>query len=200
MAYNEFTWAQVKRKFELETVEGARFLPEIAAIPPSSLLQQELERNLPWALTTGNEKARSEGIISPILLEVRDILQRNISVFSGERLDVDPSAGLNGYCDFLISRSPEQVEVEAPVVVIIEAKQENIKAGLGQCAATMIAAQKFNQHYGSRVAKIYGSVSTGTAWRFLQLEGRTLSLDAMDYAVPPADQILGMLTWMVEQG
>lgn len=100
---------------------------------------------MPWALSTGNEKARSEGIITPILLEVRAVLNQEISLFSGEKFDVEPENGLNGYVDYLFSRSLEQVEVEAPVVVVIEAKQENIKLGLGQCAATMVAAQRFNE-------------------------------------------------------
>jgi hypothetical protein len=39
---------------------------------------------LPLALATGSEKARSELIIAPVLLEVRKILQRQISLFSGE--------------------------------------------------------------------------------------------------------------------
>jgi hypothetical protein len=197
MAYNEFTWLKAKQDFGLTAIEGGRFLPTIEPIPPSSLLHQYLERSLPWATATGNEKARSEGIINPILLEVRELLERKISVFSGEKLDVDAAVGLNGYCDFLVSRSSEQVEVEAPVVVIVEAKQENIKTGLGQCAATMVAAQRFNQTQQQPISTIYGSVSTGTAWRFLKLEQRTLTLDLMDYAVPPVDQILGMLVWMI---
>jgi hypothetical protein len=34
---------------------------------------------------------------------------------------VDVTTGLNGVCDFLISRSPEQLEIEAPAIVIVEA-------------------------------------------------------------------------------
>jgi hypothetical protein len=200
MAYNEFTWSKAKQDFGLTAIEDGRFFPAIDPIAPSKLLEQQLERSLPWATATGNEKARSEGIINPILLEVREILHRQISVFSGEKFDVDASVGLNGYCDFLLSRSPEQIEVEAPVVVIIEAKQENIKTGLGQCAATMVAAQRFNQNKQLSIPVVYGSVSTGTQWRFLKLQGSTLTLDLMDYPVPPVEQILGMLIWMIQHG
>ncbi len=196
MAYKEFTWSKAKRDFALTTVEGERFLPEVDPIEPSSLLQQQLKRNLPWAIATGNEKARSEGIILPILLEVRDVLSNQVSVFSGEAFDVDESAGLNGHADFLISRSPEQVSVEAPVIVAVEAKQENIKLGLGQCAATMVAAQRFNQSNGVQVKTVYGVVSTGILWRLLKLEGQTLTMDLMDYGIPPVDRVLGMLCWM----
>jgi hypothetical protein len=73
------------------------------------------------------EKARSEVIINPVLLEVRRILNLQISVFSGEEFNVDVSVGLNGVCDFLISRSPEQLTVEAPAIVVVEAKKSDLK-------------------------------------------------------------------------
>ena len=91
----------------------------------------------------------------------------------------------------------EQIEIEAPVVVVVEAKQENIKSGLGQCAATMVAAQRYNQSKQLAIPAIYGTVSTGTQWRFLKLEGNTLTLDFMDYPIPPVEQILGFLVWMI---
>ncbi|MBN3896512.1 MAG: hypothetical protein HWQ41_14970 [Nostoc sp. NOS(2021)] len=37
-------------------------------------------------------------------------------------------------------------------------------------------------------------------WRFLKLEGQTLSIDLNDYAVPPVEILLGMLVWMVREG
>jgi len=42
------------------------------------------------------EKARSEVVINPVLLEVRRILNQQISVFSGEEFNVD-EAGLNAF-------------------------------------------------------------------------------------------------------
>ncbi len=199
MSYSEFTLAKAKRDLGLSTVEGGRFLPLIEPISPSSYLTQSLDEGLSLAIATGSEKARSELIISPILVEVRKILQRQVSLFSGEDFTVDPALGLNGVCDFLISRSPEQVFIEAPVVVIVEAKKADLKTGLGQCAAEMVAAQKFNQTNNLTIQTIYGSVSSGTAWRFLKLEGQTLFIDLQDYPVPPVELLLGMLVWMVQE-
>jgi hypothetical protein len=54
--------------------------------------------------------------INPVLLEVRRILHNDISVFSGEEFNVDFNVGLNGYCDFLISRSNDQLAIEAPAI------------------------------------------------------------------------------------
>ncbi|WP_322744066.1 hypothetical protein [Planktothrix mougeotii] len=56
----------------------------------------------------GSEKARSEAIINPVLLEVKRQLKGQVSVFSGEEFNVQPEVDLTSYVDFLISRSPEQ--------------------------------------------------------------------------------------------
>jgi hypothetical protein len=145
----------------------------------------------------GSEKARSELIISPILFEVRKILNRQISFFSGEEFNVEPEAGLAGFCDFLISASPEQLFIEAPAVVIVEAKKENLKGGLGQCIAEMIAAQRFNAKYEKPIATIYGSVTSGNLWTFLKLEDSTVTIDLTEYLIPPVEQVLGILVWMI---
>ncbi|MEB3180378.1 MAG: hypothetical protein VKL59_15295 [Nostocaceae cyanobacterium] len=200
MSYSEFTLARVKRDFGLTIIEGERFLPEIEPIEPSIYLKESLKEGLPLAIATGSEKARSELIISPILVEVRKILERKVSLFSGEDFTVAPELGLSGICDFLISRSPEQVFIEAPAVIVVEAKKADLKLGLGQCVAEMIAAQKFNQANNNYIPNIYGSVSSGTAWRFLKLVEQTLTIDLNDYPVPPAEVILGMLVWMVKEG
>lgn len=198
MAYSDFTLKKVKQEFNLTLVEAERFLPEIPAIAPSSSLAEFLSESIPLAGATGSEKARSELIISPILLEVRKILNRQISLFSGEDFNVDSSVGLTGVCDFLLSRSPEQMIIEAPAVVIVEAKKADLKSGIGQCVAEMVAAQKFNQANNSSVPTIYGCVSSGTAWRFMKLEAQTVTIDLVDYSLPPVEPILGILVWMVK--
>jgi hypothetical protein len=200
MPYSSFSLPRVKRDFDLTIVENGRFLPPTQPIAPSSYLQEALSEGLPLAIATGSEKARSELIISPILVEVRKILERKISFFSGEDFTVAPDLDLSGVCDFLLSRSPEQVFIEAPAVIIIEAKKGDLKPGLGQCAAEMVAAQRFNQENNILIPTIYGSVTSGTTWRFLKLEAQTLSIDFNDYPVPPVEQLLGMLVWMLKEG
>lgn len=201
MPYSQFTTvSKVKEAFNLTTVEGIRFLPEIEPIQPSVILKSLLETNLPWAIATSTEKARSEAIINPVLLEVRRIFNQRIAVFSGEEFNVDGTVGLNGICDFLISSSPEQLDIEAPAVIVVEAKKEDLKVGLGQCIAEMVAAQKFNENKGRPIKAIYGVVSSGTQWQFLKLSGTEVMIDLNIYALPPVEQILGFLVWMVREG
>ncbi len=82
MSYSDFTLKKVKQAFGITTVEDQRFLPKIEPIAPSITLSAFLEESLPLAIAIGSEKARSELIISPVLLEVRKILQRKIRVLS----------------------------------------------------------------------------------------------------------------------
>ncbi|NEU72766.1 hypothetical protein PI95_009350 [Hassallia byssoidea VB512170] len=144
-------------------------------------------------MAINTEKARSEMIITPILLEVRRKANYQISLFSGTDFNVDAEKGLNGYCDFVISRSKEQLTINAPVMIIVEAKNENIKGGLGQCMAAMLAAQIFNQQEENEIKTIYGAVTTGDIWKFLKLEGADLFVDLNNYYIKELNKILGIL-------
>ncbi|MBD2298383.1 MULTISPECIES: hypothetical protein [Nostocales] len=200
MPYSQFTnISKVKEAFGLKTQEGGRFIPEIDKIEVSTTLKAYLEESIPLA-SSASEKARSEGIIYPILLEVRRILNRQISLFSGEDFTVDESVGLNGMCDFLLSRSTEVLEIEAPVLVLVEAKKADLRTGFGQCIAEMVAAQRFNAAKNRSIATIYGSISSGTQWRFLKLENDLVTIDLLDYPLPPVEEIVGMLVWMLQNG
>lgn len=200
MPYSQFTnISKVKEAFGLKTHEGGRFMPDTEPIQVSATLTAYLEESLPLA-SSASEKARSEGIIYPVLLEVRRILNRQISLFSGEDFTVDEAIGLNGMCDFLLSRSPEVLEIEAPCIVIVEAKKADLRTGFGQCIAEMVAAQRFNAAKTRPVSVIYGCITSGTQWRFLKLEDNTVTIDLMDYPLPPVEQIVGILVWMVQSG
>ncbi|MEL7039330.1 MAG: hypothetical protein AAFO04_27510 [Cyanobacteria bacterium J06592_8] len=204
MPYSQFTTIRkVKEAFDLNTVEGFHFLSNISPVHPSQMLVSFLEESLPLA-ACGSDKARSEGIIYPILLEVRRTLKGKVSLFSGEDFTVDESVGLHGVCDFILSRSPELLEIEAPAIIIKEAKKADLRSGFGQCIAGMVAAQRFNQQFNQQknepISTLYGAVSSGTQWRFLKLEGQTVTIDLVDYPLPPVEQILGFLVWMIQEG
>jgi hypothetical protein len=198
MSYSQFTTiAKVRDAFGLKIIEGAAFWGQLSLAQPSSGLLDYLQETLPIVATSGSEKARSEGIIYPVLLEARRLLDRRVSLFSGEDFTVDESQGLNGVCDFLMTRSSEVLEIEAPAIVIIEAKKTDLKSGFGQCIAEMVAAQRFNHAQGRPVETIYGIVSNGLQWQFLKIEGTVVSIDLTVYALPPVDQVLGAIVWML---
>ncbi|MEG4292728.1 hypothetical protein Q5692_28905 [Microcoleus sp. C2C3] len=193
MAYSDFKLSNVSKIFELTITESSQLFADVPEIEPSELLTTILKENIDLAVSINTEKARSEMIIAPILLEIRRKLNYNISLFSGIEFNVDPSKGLNGFCDFLMSNSRQQLFISTPILAIVEAKNENLKAGLGQCTAEMVAAQLFNQQEGKEISIIYGAVTTGTVWQFLKLENKVVSIDLTEYFIRDIQKILGIL-------
>jgi hypothetical protein len=199
MAYSSFTLAQVEEQFDLNVVK-AIFFTDLPELPARTWFKQSLAISAPFAAAQGSEKVRSELIVAPLLFELRELLDRQIGLFSGVDFSIDAASGLNGICDFLLTRSNNELIIKAPAVVLIEAKKGDLNIGWGQCAAEMIAAQKFNLAKGQEVPTIYGSVTTGSQWQFLKLTGQDLTIDTTEYALDPIERILGILKWMVEVG
>lgn len=193
MSYRDFTLAKVKEVFDLVLNENQSLFDQVQGVQPSEFLNVALRENVPLAIAISSEKARSEFLIAPILSEVRRQLNYQISLFSGTEFNVDSSKGLSGFCDFVLSASKEQYFISVPILTVIEAKNENIIGGLGQCVAAMIAAQIFNQRAGNEVELIYGAVTTGTNWKFLTLRGNTVSIDSIEYYINQIDKILEIL-------
>lgn len=193
MAYSDFKLTEVIQKFGLKLNEISGLFADTPEEECSELLTTILQENLDLAVAINTEKARSEMIISPILLEVRRKLNYEISLFSGVDFNVDNQQGLNGFCDFLISLSKEQLFVRAPVITLVETKNENLKSGLGQCIAEMVAAQLFNEQNQNQIKTVYGAVTIGTIWQFLKLENQEVSIDLSEYYIKDVKKILGIL-------
>ncbi|MEZ2229061.1 MAG: hypothetical protein ACBR50_22655 [Microcoleus sp.] len=199
MPYSQFTIEQIKSSFGIRLSEQVGIFGNIPEASYSNFLSETLDYNIPLALAINSEKSRSELIVMPILIELRKQFSNQIGLFSGKDFTVDSQKGLNGFCDFLISKSPEQLIIEAPVIAaIVEAKNDNIETGLGQCMAEMIAAQLFNHQKGNEVQKIYGVVTTGSLWKFMQLEDQTITIDLNEYFLGNVGKIVGILRSLIE--
>jgi len=193
MSYSNFkNLDEVKQQFKIAVSSSGSLFAESPKVEISPMLAAILEENTSLALNINTEKARSELIISPVLVEARKLLKHQISLYSGIDFSVDEAQGLNGFCDFILSGSPDQVFLESPVLCVVEAKNENIKSAYGQCAAEMIAAQLFN-HRQQHDDTVFGLVTTGSNWKFLKLEQQTLFIDYDEYLISQADKILGVL-------
>ncbi len=197
MAYNQFTAREITEKFGVTYVDVDGLFAEVAAAPIDPSLTWYLKQSVPLALSISTEKARSEMIITPILIEARRLRKGAVSLFSGTEFTVDPSRGLNGFCDYLLSLSRTQIEIEAPVVAIVEAKNENIRAGVPQCVAEMLAARIFNEGRGRPTRVVYGAVTSGSDWRFLRLRDATVEIDTAEYYASDVERIVGVLVHML---
>ena len=193
MAYSDFSLAKVSKTFELKILDAVNMFSAIPELESSNFLVETLLYTVPLAISSNTAKARSEMITAPIFIELRKQLNSEISFFSGIDFTIDPEKGLNGNCDFLISRSPELLILTAPVIIIVEAKKENINGGLGQCVAEMLGARIFNEREGNDIPAIFGAVTSGTNWRFLKLKDQVIEIDLTEYYLRDVNKILGIL-------
>ena len=78
MSYSDFTTIAKVKALGIEVLEAV-FLPKIEPIAPSDYLKEALRLGLPLILARGSEKARSELLIAPILLEASRHLSHQVS-------------------------------------------------------------------------------------------------------------------------
>ncbi|MFM2433153.1 MAG: hypothetical protein RLZZ511_4367 [Cyanobacteriota bacterium] len=197
MAYSDFSLESVIRQFKLMESETLIFEP-VVPIEPSHWLAETLSITQKFGLKAGTEKARSEFVVAPILAELERRNPNQIAIFSGKSLDVNRAAGLNGECDFIISKGEMSRILQAPILAVVEAKKQDIDLGLGQCVAQVIGAQLFNQQQQQDIETVYGCVTTGDRWQFLRLQQQHLVLDNREYSLTrELPLILGILQSIV---
>ena len=197
MAFRDFAFPQVQERLGLR-FEDADLFGATSPFPVRPEIADFLRDGVELALANSTEKAKSEFIIAPILLELKRTVNAKFNLFSGVDWEVDRERGLNGYCDFIIGRGPSQHILQAPFVAIVEAKNDLIRTGLGQCVAAMYAASISNQRAGLPVGPIYGVVSTGATWKFLRLRDDLVTMDIAEYFTDNLPKIMGILRTIVD--
>jgi len=197
MAYSDFSLNQVKKVFGL-TEQSVQLFSDVPTLEPSNWLQETLSYSLKLALSSSSEKARSEFIIAPILIELERRNLNKLSIYSGENLDVDEDQGLKGECDFILSKGSISLTIQAPIFSLVEAKKSDIKGGLGQCIAQMLGAQRFNELENNSIPGIYGCVTTGEDWQFLKLEDNFVFVDNQRYYINELGKIVGIFQFIVD--
>jgi len=196
MGYSNYrTLRQALKRLNIIEFDRKLF-PEIVEVSASDWLLQTLA--IAERLPLTNEKAKSERIIAPILSEVALQYENQVTLFSGEELLVDNEQDLSGACDFFIAKHPRKSVMEAPIITLAEAKDEDMDYGLGQCLAQMFAAQKFNEQNSHPQEYIYGCAVTGGDWKFLKLEGNEVVIDTKTYYLSELPKILGILHHIIQ--
>ncbi len=64
----------------------------------------------------------------------------------------------------------------------------------------MIAAKIFNEREGNNIPTIYGTVTTGTTWKFLTISEQVVEIDLSEYYINNIGKILGILSHIVTEG
>ncbi|MGL6095410.1 MAG: hypothetical protein ACRC7O_06380, partial [Fimbriiglobus sp.] len=177
MSFRDFTFPKVVTDLGLTVSDDTNLFPDPKPRPLRPELLSAIQEGVELAQGLNNEKARSEFLIAPLMLELRRLAGRRFGLFSGVELNVDPARGLNGVCDFLVTRAPRTFLLTAPILAVVEAKNDNVWTGFGQCVATMVAAAEFNRAAAVSEPIVYGTATTGTNWKFLRLVGDRLTID-----------------------
>ncbi|MCI0463478.1 MAG: hypothetical protein L0Z62_41600 [Gemmataceae bacterium] len=196
MAYTDFTLESAEAELGVTARPGVLF-PGLQPVPVPAWLKDLLARGMRLALIS--EKARSEFIVAPILLAVRELSGEQVAILSGQRLDVDPGRRLLGECDFLLALSDPVPRLRVPLLTVVEAKKNDIEAGLGQCVAQMVGVQLYNERSGQALPAVYGCVTTGEDWQFLSLVGTAVTINQGRLYIDNVGGILATLQACVQQ-
>jgi hypothetical protein len=180
----------VRRDFGITVRDHVLFEP-IGDLVASPWLRESLQKGSAPAFIS--EKARSEFIVAPILIECRERMQNRVNIFSGIRLDGDPEKGLKGECDFVLARTASAKVLQSPLMLILEAKKHDLEEGAGQCAAQLVGACRYNERDGRPLPFIYGCVTNGDLWLFLKLQGSDLQVHPQIIAINEVSKILWFL-------
>jgi hypothetical protein len=192
-SYSDYTLENLQTICGIDNRKLSLNLAE-TTIEPSDWLKQNLAMSKLIPLNT--EKAKSEYLIAPILLELKSQFPNRFNYFSGNTFDVDPAKSLKGRCDFLLTKNLS-LNITAPVIAIFEAKDDNLDRWLGQCGAEMVAARIFNQIKQEPIEIIHGAVTNGYEWLFLRLEGEMLLIDTKRYSLENLPKLLGVLERLI---
>jgi len=193
-SYSDFTLDHLQVMFGLKNGKRALNLAN-QMITPSQWLNDALEKS--QLVRLNSEKAKSEWVIAPILLELASYNINKFNIFSGNTFDVDPSQALKGRCDFILTKNLS-LTITTPIIAIFEAKDDSLERWLGQCGAEMYAARLFNQTSHEAMEIIYGAVTNGNEWLFLRLEGDMLWVDTVQYSYRNLPELLGVLQTVID--
>ena len=196
MAFRDFNFPQVIGDLELR-LDYVDLFKNVEPSTFNSYLKDLLTAGSTIAFASATEKSKSEFLIAPILLDLQMELAGKFALFSGTEWNVDEERGLNGYCDFILTKGASPLILSAPYIAIVEAKNEVLQNGLGQCIAAMFAAKICNENEKTSIKTVYGVVTTGAAWKFLQLKDKVVTLDVPDYFISDLPKIMGILKHIV---
>ncbi len=189
MAYRDFDLATIKKEFDL-IEKSARLFDDLKPVVSTDWLVETLKTGQHLALYSPSEKAKSEFIVAPILVEVQNKYQGEVALYSGRNLNADKSKGLNGECDFILCKEKYAHTIQTPIIGLVEAKRNDLQIGLGQCVAQMLGAQIINQQENNAIDTIFGCVTTGDIWLFLKLHNQTIFINNERYYIDNAGIIL----------
>ena len=195
MAFTDFkSIAQVQQEYNIRYLEES-FISYFD-LKPSEHFREEFEFNLENIDVFTSEASRCENVIYPILREVYKNFVDKYTLWSHKSISYDNK--LTGTPDYLISTRSElgKTILGFPLVVVVEAKQNNFIEGWGQCLAELIAAQKMNKN---EEKPIYGIVTDGELWQIGRLLLDIFTKEKTRIAITDLDKLFGAIAFLLAE-
>ncbi|PIY08037.1 MAG: hypothetical protein COZ18_14390 [Flexibacter sp. CG_4_10_14_3_um_filter_32_15] len=194
MAYSDFTLYDLEEKFGINH-ERKTLQFDILPFEVSERLKTDLAESTEMPIKS--EKARSEWIVVPILKELRRRNDKFFTIYSGDTLVGEKETGLQGECDFILSKDTKSYEISVPIFQIVEAKRNDLDEGIKQCSAQLVGAKKFNERKGTITEKLYGCTTTGDVWQFIEYSDK-LYIDDKKYYLSEINELLGIFQSIID--
>ncbi|MBI1924363.1 hypothetical protein HYR99_08945 [Candidatus Poribacteria bacterium] len=194
MAFSDYkNISQVQKQFNIKYREEC-FIVAQDVEPPVHFLE-EFKFNQENIDIYSSEASRAEIIIFPILREVYKSYAHDYSFWVQKSIACDED--LNGTPDYLIATRSAlgKTVLEAPLLIVAEAKKNDFEQGWGQCLAELVAAQKIN---GDSNFPIHGIVTDGKLWEFGKLIEGTFVKNSEGYLVDNLAKLFGGLHFIFQ--
>lgn len=194
MAFTDFKSLEEVQKAYHISYHEEHFLPFISQTPSAQFLA-ELEFNLAYFDVFSSESSRCENVIYPLLREACKRIISRFSLWSHKTIAVDEQ--LAGTPDYIIaSRSELGKNVFGlPLVLVVEAKQNDFTRGWGQCLAELVAAQKLN---GQSSPPVYGMVTDAELWQFGRLRDTQFTRELTRATIDEIGKVFGAVSSLIQ--
>jgi len=192
MAFTDYkSIAQVQEEYQIKYLEQD-FIQNFE-LDPSESFREEFKFNQANIDVFSSEASRCENVIYPIIREVYKRFADQYTLWSHKSLTYDTK--LSGTPDYMVSTRSElgKTVLGLPLIMVVEAKQNNFIYGWGQCLAELVAVQKLNK---DEERPAYGIVTDGELWQFGKLVGDTFTKHITRITVSELDKIFSAVGYI----
>ncbi|KHD10205.1 hypothetical protein PN36_06925 [Candidatus Thiomargarita nelsonii] len=192
MAFTDFKSSdEVQKAYQIKLVEK-NFLT-ISPHKPSDAFVLEYEFVNDNFDIFSSEASRCENVIYPVLREACKKYVTQYSLWSHKFISADDI--LVGTPDYLIAKRSELGKnvLGFPLLLVVEAKQNDFTKGWGQCLAELVAAQKLNGN-----ETVYGIVTDAEMWQFGKLEGQLFTKNYSRPTIDNLDEVFSAVCSIIE--
>ena len=195
MAFTEYkSISEVQKEYNIKYEED-NFI-KYANLRPSANFVEELEFNLENIDVFSSESSRCENVIYPVLREIYKNFVNRYTLWSHKSINIDSK--LTGTPDYLIATKSElgKTVLGLPILVVVEAKQNNFVEGWGQCLAELVTVQKLN---ASEENFVYGVVTDGELWQFGRLQFNLFTKHKERITITDLNKLFGTIGYILMQ-